>query len=158
MKVLKFKNPRSFSLELLKDFGNNYFEIYQTDCKNSVPQISLSINELNIFKVTDVPARKMLYVHFVETVSPLIIYAGEEYEKLESINREDVYKKALEIINSMSDLEFSKLFSLKMQDGIRMKQEEFEKIEIDSDFTCFVPAFIFYEEPKVPILPPMKTI
>ena len=158
MKVLKFKNPKHFNLEVLKEFGSRYFEEYENNDGENVPPLSITINELNVFKITDLPARKMLYIHFVEAVSPMIIYSGEEYEKLKSISKEEIYDKAFDILNNMSESEFSELFSLKLQKGMSMKREEYEKIEIESDFTCFVPPFLFYEKPKVPILPPQKPI
>ena len=158
MKVLKFKTPKQFNLELLKDFGSRYFEEYENNEGENVPPVSVTIDELNVFKITDIPARKMLYIHFVEAVSPMLIYSGEEYEKLKSINKEQIYDKALSILNGMTKSEFSELFSLKLQNGIRMTKEEYKKIEIESDFTCFVPPFLFYEKPKVPILPPQKPI
>ena len=130
MKTIKLKKEILLDIDFISQVGINVFDLGLVNVSDEkpVPPTKIKFDQFNIINIVDVPARKIVYVDLVETIFPLVIWQGKEYEKKENWTKKEVYSKASKILNSSSADDLKPLFDMKGK-HIAITKEEFENIE-----------------------------
>ena len=74
------------------------------------PRLAISFEEFEIKSFTDIPALKIVLANLVETVFPLVLWRGEEYDQVGQWTDEQAVAKATELLNSASEEDIQKLY------------------------------------------------
>jgi hypothetical protein len=77
------------------------------------PKLALSFEEFEIKSVIDVPSLKIVMANLVETVFPLVLWRGEEYDQVGNWTDEQVVARASELLNSLTEEGFEKLYEIR---------------------------------------------
>jgi len=116
--------------------------------------LEISFEEFEIKSFTDIPALKIVLANLVETVFPLVLWRGEEYDKVGQWTDEQAVTKASELLNSASEEDIQKLYErrnpaeIAFGDNVESKSH-FEKIGKEE----FRKLISFIPMPNRPILP-----
>jgi hypothetical protein len=76
---------------------NNSQPVGVTNAVKELPRLAVSFEEFEIKSLTDVPALKIVLAHLVETVFPLVLWRGEEYDAVGNWTDEQVAARASEL-------------------------------------------------------------
>ena len=74
------------------------------------PRLAVSFEEFEIKSFTDIPALKIVLANLVETVFPLVLWRGEEYDQVGQWTDEQAVARATELLNSASEEDIQKLY------------------------------------------------
>jgi len=74
------------------------------------PKLAVSFEEFEIKSFTDIPALKIVLANLVETVFPLVLWRGEEYDQVGQWTDEQAVARATELLNSASEEDIQKLY------------------------------------------------
>jgi hypothetical protein len=77
------------------------------------PRLAVSFEEFEIKSFTDIPALKIVLANLVETVFPLVLWRGEEYDQVGQWTDEQAVARATELLNSLTEEDFEKLYEIR---------------------------------------------
>lgn len=154
MKTIKLKKEILLDIDFISQVGINVFDLGLVNVPDEkpVPPTKIKFDQFNIISIVDVPARKMVYVDLVETIFPLVIWQGKEYEKKENWTKKEVYSKASKILNNSSPDDLKPLFDMKGK-HIAITKAEFENIERETEVEIPLHPRMFMMRPRYPFLP-----
>jgi hypothetical protein len=92
--------------------GQQFFE--QSNATQAEPlKVALSFEEFEIKSIIDVPGLKIVMANLVETVFPLVLWRGEEYDQVGNWTDEQTAARASELLNSLTEEDFEKLYEIR---------------------------------------------
>jgi hypothetical protein len=160
MKVYKFNTRKKVKLSFLAQLGMETFdgELIFNKSIDDIPPVTLELEGLTLLKIVNFESRKLIYADFLETVYPLVLWSGEEYESNISSTKERIEERIKELINSSKKDYVSELFSITAPVELELSNEEYVYIQKKYDFEFPVLPESLIIRPKRPVLPPLKTI
>lgn len=154
MKTIKLKKEILLDIDFISQVGINVFDLGLVNVPDEkpVPPTKIKFDQFNIVNIVDVPARKMVYVDLVETIFPLIIWRGKDYDKKSDWTRQEVYSRASKLLNTSKPEQLKSLFDMNGM-SIAITKEEFENIEKETEVEIQLHPRMFMIRPRYPFLP-----
>jgi hypothetical protein len=115
--------------------------------------LEISFEEFEIKSFTDIPALKIVLANLVETVFPLVLWRGEEYDKVGQWTDEQAVTKASELLNSASEEDIQKLYERRSPTEIAFEYNEAKSLSEKIGKEEFRKLISFIPMPNRPILP-----
>jgi len=103
MKVYKFNSRKKIKLSFLAQLGMETFdgELIFNKSIEDIPPVTLELEGLTLLKIVNFESRKLIYADFLETVYPLVLWSGDEYENNISSTKEKIEERIKELINNI---------------------------------------------------------
>lgn len=159
MKVYKFNSRKKIKLSFLAELGMEMFdgELFFNKKVEDIPPTVVELEGLTLLKTIDFESRKLILADFLETVYPLILWSGDEYENNSYSSKAKIEERINELINHPTDDYVSELFSIVPSDKLKLTEEEYTYIQKEYDFEFPLLPESLIIRPKRPTLPPMTT-
>lgn len=159
MKVYKFNSRKKIKLSFLAQLGMETFdgELFFNKEVEDIPPTTVELEGLTLLKTVEFESRKLILADFLETVYPLVLWAGEEYENNSCSTKTKIDARINELINHPTDDHVSGLFSIVPSDKLKLTEKEYEYIQKKYDFELPLLPESLIIRPKRPTLPPMAT-
>lgn len=160
MKVYKFNSRKKIKLSFLAELGMEMFdgELFFNKKIEDIPPTILELEGLTLLKTVEFESRKLILADFLETVYPLVLWAGEEFANNSCSPKIKIDERINELINHPTNDYVSELFSIVPSDKLKLSEEEYQHIQKNYDFEFPILPESLIIRPKRPTLPAMKAI
>jgi len=160
MKVYKFNSRKKIKLSFLAELGMEMFngELFFNKKVEDIPPTIVELEGLTLLKTIEFESRKLILADFLETVYPLVLWSGEEYERNSCSSKVKIEERINELINHPTDDHVSELFRIVPSDKLKLTEEEYAYIQKKYDFELPLLPESLIIRPKRPTLPPMTAI
>ena len=160
MKVYKFNSRKKIKLSFLAELGMEMFggELFFNKKVEDIAPTIVELDGLTLLKITEFESRKLIVADFLETVYPLVLWSGEEYEKNSCSSKIKIDERINELINHAHNDYVSELFSVTPSDKLKLTDQEYSYIQKKYDFEFPLLPESLIIRPKRPTLPPMVAV